>query len=513
MKIEDIEEKLVEFGIENVSKALPTPKTNWHTFNYIHCKKHFFLPLYQENNKTYVATSNPLDLDLEKSLMHAFQTTIEFQYLEHQMLFKLIEKVFKKNQEESYNELKQNLTLNNDSPSSSNCYDLLSLEKEEHPTIKLINYIIQQAVEQRASDIHFEPIESILNVRYRIDGVLQNKHQVPQEFKAKVISRLKVMAKLDIAETRRPQDGRLKLKLGNHEIDFRMSSLKVACGERIVLRILDKKNINFGLKELSIDPKTLNQFKALIYQSSGIILVTGPTGSGKTTTLYSTLTEIYRDSLNIMTIEDPIEYNLPKIAQMGVEPKINLTFSKGLKHILRQDPDVIMIGEIRDLETAKIAVQAALTGHLVLSTLHTNDAPSAVTRLVDMQIEPYLINSSLIGVLAQRLLRKLCPSCKSPYMPDQKEMKILNLIDPKQIFKACGCSKCFNTGYRDRQGIYELMTLNESLKSTLAKTSDGYQIKQKAIECGMQTLSDQAIKLVICGITSIEEMIRVTLKS
>ena len=306
-------------------------------------------------------------------------------------------------------------------------YDLLDDTHHQAPIIKLLNLILTEAIQQGASDIHFEPFEDRLRVRYRIDGVLQNRHSPAQEFQAQLMTRIKVMAKLDIAEHRLPQDGRIKLKMGRREIDFRVSTVPVAGGERIVLRILDKGNVILGLDKIGMLPTVFDEFKRLIAMPEGIILVTGPTGSGKTTTLYSAICEMYNEATNIMTIEDPVEYNLNGIAQIGVQPKIRLTFATGLRHILRQDPDIIMIGEIRDAETAEISIQASLTGHLVLSTLHTNDAPSAITRLVDMDVEPYLLSSTLIGILAQRLVRRICPGCETPYHPTDRELQSIGL--------------------------------------------------------------------------------------
>jgi general secretion pathway protein E len=319
------------------------------------------------------------------------------------------------------------------------------------------------------------------------------------------------MAKLDIAEHRLPQDGRIKLKMGRREIDFRVSTVPVSSGERIVLRILDKGNVILGLDTMGMIPSVLDQFKKLINFPEGIVLVTGPTGSGKTTTLYSAICEMYNDEINIMTIEDPVEYNLKGIAQIGVHPKINLDFAKGLRHILRQDPDVIMIGEIRDLETSEIAIQAALTGHLVMSTLHTNDAPSAITRLCDMGIEPYLLSSCVVGIIAQRLVRRLCPECKTVYDPTLDELHSLAL-EPSQetLYQGMGCSLCYNTGYKGQHGIYELMMINPAIQKQIVKSADSIQMRQIATESGMISLREHGAHLVRKGITTISEVLRVT---
>lgn len=388
-------------------------------------------------------------------------------------------------------------------------YDLLSQNQTGAPVVRMLNAILQEAIQQGASDIHFEPLESSFSIRYRIDGVLQKRHAPPKDFQSQIITRIKVMARMDIAEQRLPQDGRIKLHLGGRQIDFRVSTIPIVYGERIVLRILDKSNVVLGLDKIGMRKKTLDKFKHLIGVSEGIVLVTGPTGSGKTTTLYSALSEINNSQINIMTVEDPVEYKLPGMAQIGVNPKINLTFAAGLRHILRQDPDVIMIGEIRDRETAEIAIQAALTGHLVLSTLHTNDAPSALTRLVDMGIEPYLLSSSVVGILAQRLVRKICTSCKTFYVPTEQESSHLQ-IPVEELYRGSGCEKCFQTGYKGRHGIYELMPMSGRVKRRLIESADSSLLQKVAINEGLETLRTDGGYLVKEGVTTLEELLRVT---
>jgi general secretion pathway protein E len=388
-------------------------------------------------------------------------------------------------------------------------YDLLDSQADS-PVIRILNVILLEAIQQGASDIHFEPLEQGMGVRYRIDGVLQVRHAPPREYQHQLITRMKVMSRLDIAEHRLPQDGRIKLKIGGRQIDFRVSTVPVVFGERIVLRILDKGNVLVGLNKLGMRAPILEGFKRMINLSEGIVLVTGPTGSGKTTTLYSALSEINSSETNIMTIEDPVEYKLQGMAQIGVNPKINLDFARGLRHILRQDPDVIMIGEIRDKETAEIAIQASLTGHLVLSTLHTNDAPSALTRLVDMGIEPYLLSSSVVGVLAQRLVRTICPLCRVSYTPTEREMVELKLTTPQNLHKGQGCIHCYGTGYKGRHGIYELMTVSSAIKRQIVKSADSLELQQVAHEQGMTTLRQDGGLLVSEGVTSSAEVLRVT---
>jgi general secretion pathway protein E len=392
-------------------------------------------------------------------------------------------------------------------------YDLLD-QRSDSRVIRLVNMVLAEALQQGASDIHFEPIEMGIVIRYRIDGVLQVRHTPSRDIQNELLTRIKVIAKLDIAEHRLPQDGRIKLRMAGREIDFRVSTVPVVYGERIVLRILDRSQVVLGLDQLGMRSEMLSDIRKMLKASQGIILVTGPTGSGKTTTLYSALSELGSEQVNIMTIEDPVEYKLPKMAQIGVNGKIQLTFATGLRHILRQDPDVIMIGEIRDQETAEIAIQASLTGHLVLSTLHTNDAPSALTRMVDMGVEPYLLSSSLIGVLAQRLVRKICTHCVQSYKPSQEELLDLQL-DPGlegvvDFYKGSGCAHCFSSGYKGRHGIYELMKMSSKMKAQLTKSPDATELYNQAKADGMKSLRLEGAELVLKGITTSSEVIRVT---
>ncbi|MCH9608557.1 MAG: Type II secretion system protein E [Chlamydiales bacterium] len=391
-------------------------------------------------------------------------------------------------------------------------YDLLET-KEEAPIIQMLNLILTEAISQGASDIHFEPFENDLKVRYRIDGVLQPRHFPALEYQTQLLTRIKVLAKLDIAEHRLPQDGRIKLHMGGQEIDFRVSTAPVSHGERIVMRILDKRNVILGLDKLGMLPSMLDQFRKLIKLPEGIVLVTGPTGSGKTTTLHSALWEIYSEETNIMTIEDPVEYKLQGIAQIAVRPKIGLTFASGLRHILRQDPDIVMVGEIRDGETAEIAIQAALTGHLVMSTLHTNDAPSALPRLIDMGVEPYLLSSTIVGVLAQRLVRQICPHCRDHYTPSDEQLQSVGLnrseLNGNVLYQGRGCKECYNSGYKGRHGIYELMPVTSNLQSIIAQKADSHSIGKKAREEGYISLLEHGRHLLKAGITTIAEVLRV----
>ncbi len=394
--------------------------------------------------------------------------------------------------------------------------DLLEVDHDA-PIIKLVNLMLLQAVKDRASDIHIEPFERNLNVRYRIDGVLYNILTPPKRYQSAIVSRVKVMANLDIAEKRLPQDGRIKIKMTDRDVDIRVSVIPTTFGERIVLRLLDKTGIFLDMKDIGFSKKDLERYEKLIHHSNGIILVTGPTGSGKTTTLYATISTINSSEKNIITVEDPVEYQLDGIGQIQINPKIELTFANGLRSILRQDPDVIMVGEIRDVETAEIAIHASLTGHLVFSTLHTNDAAGAVTRLLDMGIEPFLVASSVLAIMAQRLIRVICPECKEPYMPDEKALKEIGLTMEDMhrvtdtLYIGKGCSKCLNTGYKGRTGIYELLMVSDNVRKLIMSNADSNRIKKDAIKKSeMVTLVGDGARKVLQGITTIEEILRVT---
>jgi general secretion pathway protein E len=391
--------------------------------------------------------------------------------------------------------------------------DLLD-DISDAPIIKLVNYIISQSVKARASDIHMESYQDSFKVRYRVDGILYDLLSPPKGIQPALISRIKVMAKMNIAEKRLPQDGRLDVKIGNQDIDVRVSTIPTSFGERVVLRLLDKSGSLISLSDLGLASDKLDLLENLVKSPNGIILVTGPTGSGKTTTLYAILSSINIPDINIITIEDPIEYQIKGISQIQVNPKINLTFANGLRSIVRQDPDVILVGEIRDMETAEIAIQSALTGHLVFSTLHTNDSASAITRLVDIGVEPFLISSSVLAVVAQRLIRVLCRDCKQPYTPDNSTLESIG-ITPDQfqettIYRTDGCENCFHTGYKGRTGIFEIMLLDSSLKRLILTTYDSSQIKDAALNQNMVTLRQDGIQKVLDGISTIEEVIRVT---
>lgn len=380
----------------------------------------------------------------------------------------------------------------------------------EVPVVKLANMLITDAVKDRASDIHIEPEEEFLRIRYRIDGILHEITKFPRSLHSPLVSRIKVLSKLDIAERRKPQDGRFIMKMQNMDLDVRVSIFPTTHGENVVLRLLNKETAFLRLTELGMSQNVFKRYDALIRQPHGIILVTGPTGSGKTTTLYASLSTINSIERNIITIEDPIEYELPLIRQTQVNPKIGITFSSGLRSILRQDPDIIMVGEIRDKETADIAIQAALTGHLVFSTLHTNDAPSAVTRLIEMGVEPFLISSTVIGVLAQRLVRVICDKCKEEYRPSGDILKNLGIETEGSFFHGKGCKNCKGTGFWGRTGLFELFIPDTRIKNAVAEKVSSEELHRLAVENGMVVLYQDGLKKVRDGVTTIEEVLRVT---
>ena len=387
--------------------------------------------------------------------------------------------------------------------------DLLAVE-DSAPVIRLINALLAEALRKGASDVHLEMFEARATVRFRIDGQLCDVIEPKRGLHSAIVSRIKVMAGLDIAEKRLPQDGRIALRIAGRPVDVRVSTLPTGHGERVVLRLLDKSAGRLELQKLGMSAPTLARLQHLLHQPHGILLVTGPTGSGKTTTLYAALSCMDSTQVNIMTVEDPIEYDLDGVGQTQINSRIDMSFGRALRAILRQDPDVIMIGEIRDRETAQIAVQASLTGHLVLATLHTNDAPSAITRLVDMGIEPFLLASSTIGVLAQRLARTLCSSCRAAYPADASELELLGLERSATLYRAVGCPECNQTGYRGRMGLFELLTVDEALRTLVHQGGNEQQLRAQAVKGGMTLLREDGIAHVLTGTTTLEEVVRVT---
>ena len=478
-------------------------------------KKHLIFPFQSEHGTLQMAVNDPLDLEVLDDLRILYDVDeIKPVLVPAREIVSAINRTYGQ-----ANDTAEQIIQDMDQGEESHHLfteleeggDLLD-ETSEAPIIKLVNHVFAQAVKSQASDIHIEPYQQHLQVRFRLDGVLHNVLSPPRRLHAAIASRIKVMARLDIAEKRLPQDGRMEVKIGERLVDVRVSCLPTAFGERVVLRLLEKSGKLLSLGEIGLTSAALAEMKKLLQLSHGIILVTGPTGSGKTTTLYAALSHINSPDKNILTIEDPIEYQLDGIGQMQVNPKINLTFASGLRSMVRQDPDVILVGEIRDRETADIAIHAALTGHLVFSTLHTNDAASAVTRLIDMEIEPFLVSSAVQAIIAQRLVRVLCPQCKEPYEPEQAQWMELGLekegLGP--IFRTKGCEKCLETGYRGRTGIYEFLRMTESIKGLVLQTSDANQISRAARKEGMVSLRKDGIQKVIEGKTTISEVLRVT---
>ena len=384
----------------------------------------------------------------------------------------------------------------------------------EAPIVKFVNLVLQQAVQDRASDIHFEPFEDEFKIRYRVDGALYEMAPPPKDLALPVISRIKVMSNLDISEKRLPQDGRISVPIGGKQIDLRVSTLPTQFGESVVLRVLDRSAVNLDLLTLGFPKPILDYVTEAVEQPNGIFVVTGPTGCGKTTTLYSCLRRVNTIDIKVLTVEDPVEFDIEGIMQVGVNEAAGMTFGKALRAFLRQDPDVIMLGEMRDLETSQIAIQASLTGHLVLSTLHTNDAPGAVTRLVDMGVEPFLISSTLLGVLAQRLVRTVCRKCRTPFEPTESQLSQLNLsphdIGDKAFYYGRGCSNCNDTGYKGRKGIFELLVVTEPIRNLINERAPTVVIRQKSVELGMVTLREDGLRGIFDGDTTIEEVVKYT---
>ncbi len=396
-------------------------------------------------------------------------------------------------------------------------YTDVNIRYTDKHIINAVNLLFNYAFEQRASDIHIEPKRTYSQIRLRIDGILHNIHRMPRSVNAAITSRIKMLSRMDIAEKRKPQDGRIKTKFQGRDIELRVSTMPVAFDEKVVIRVLDRAVLVQKIEDLGFTPQEAEKYLSFISKSNGIILITGPTGSGKTTTLYSTLDKLATEEINVMTIEEPIEMVHERLNQIAVQPNVGLTFGSALRNIVRQDPDVIMVGEIRDYETVENAIHAALTGHLVFSTLHTNDAPSAIARLVDMDAQPFLVESVLIAVLAQRLVRKICNNCRRPYTPSPQELVALNLSDEEfrelNLFKGVGCTKCRGTGYYGRIAIFEVMPISEAIRNLIHNNAGAQDIKKQALKEGMQTLRESAIAKMKAGITTLEEVIRVTGRS
>jgi general secretion pathway protein E len=474
-------------------------------------KKFRLIPFQRKNGKVVIIMSPPLDLYALDEVQSLFGCEIEPVLALNHIVLDTINRVYERGKEMTEG-------IEDDSTGISE-YDLqepkdLLEAEDEAPIIKFVNSLLFQAVKEKASDIHLECFEKELSVRFRKDGILHEITSVPKKLQASIISRVKIMAELDIAEKRKPQDGRIRVKVAGRDVDVRISTVPTTWGESVVMRILDRSSVLLTLEDLGLAGKKLHIFEGLILRPHGIILVTGPTGSGKTTSLYAGLERINSPDKKIITVEDPVEYQIQGINQIQVNPKVNLTFANGLRSILRQDPDVILVGEIRDRETADIAIHASLTGHLVFSTLHTNDSASAITRLIDMEIEPFLVASSLMAVIAQRLLRFLCNHCKEPYEPHDDELLKIGIrrsqLHDGVLYRAKGCDKCFSMGYSGRTGIFEMLMINDDIRNLTLSQVDSTKIKRKAMEHGMTTLRMDGAEKVARGLTSVDEVMRVT---
>ncbi|MDE3269204.1 MAG: type II secretion system ATPase GspE [Pseudomonadota bacterium] len=480
------------------------------------CRDNQLLPVAKDSRDVSIAVSDPLNLAPIDDLRLILSTNINLIVCSPTVILNSINRVYERSNDASQKVIDE-LSDPEDGEVTSleETRDLLESSDDEKPIIRLVNGLLARAVKERASDIHIEPYENDIVVRFRVDGSLQDKMQLPKRHAGSLASRIKIIGKLNIAEKRVPQDGRISIRVAGKDIDVRLSVLPTAFGERIVMRLLDKSSGAKSLAQMNISPDIFPTWLSLIEKKHGIVLVTGPTGSGKTTLLYASMVHINTSDINILTIEDPIEYQLAGVGQMEVKEKIGLTFSEGLRSILRQDPDVIMIGEIRDSTTANIAIQSSLTGHLVFSTLHTNDSASTVTRLMDFDIQPFQVTSALLGVMATRLVRRLCQTCRQGYIPTKQELatlgRLASKLDGRKLYRpGSGCEQCFQQCYRDRLGIHELLVIDDKMRQTIIAHQDAKIIKKTALESGMLTLRESALMKAIDGLTSIEEALQKT---
>ncbi len=486
---------------EEVTKILKAPQAH----------KYAVVPVADEAGKVTLVSKDPFNSATVNELTFILKRDIELAVADPSMVDAAIVRVYGEPSATSmedllgeFDQLGTEATSEEDAAKAAN----------QAPIIRFVDLVLQEAVKAKASDIHFEPFEDQFRIRYRIDGSLYEMAPPPKNLAPAVTARVKVLSSLNIAERRVPQDGRIKTTIGGRAIDLRVSTLPTQFGESLVLRILDKTVVNLSLDALSMQEDIKEGIRTMVNRPNGIFIVTGPTGSGKTTTLYSALREVNTEDVKILTAEDPVEYEVEGIMQVPINHQVGLTFAAALRSFLRQDPDTIMVGEIRDIETAQIAVQASLTGHVVLSTLHTNDAPGAVTRLIDMGLEPFLISASLEGVLAQRLLRKICKSCRTAYEPDKEVVNMLDVdaleIANKKFYFGKGCPECNRSGYRGRQGLFELMTISDSIRTLITQRAPTLVLKQKAIEVGMRPLRDDGLRCIFDGLTTIEEVLKYT---
>lgn len=499
-------EKQLEIPYTDLSKIYIDPEVP-RLINENLARRHILIPINKEKNKLIVAMADPLNIFARDDVNIATGMDIEPVISNRKEILNAIDRYYgNQRAEKAIEEFKRQYDL-------KSINELLDENKDETnnaPVVRLINTLISQAVKLRASDIHIEPAEYKIRIRFRIDGELQEVMTPEKSAYSAILTRIKIMGKMDIAEKRLPQDGRVELAVDGKDIDMRLSTIPTVFGEKIVIRLLDRSNFLSSKSELGFNQHNLQLLDKLIRYPNGIILVTGPTGSGKSTTLYAVLKELNSPNRNIITIEDPVEYRLDGINQVQVNNKAGMSFASGLRSILRQDPDIIMIGEIRDSETAEIAVRASITGHLVLSTMHTNDAPSTVTRLVDMGIEPYLVSASVVGVVAQRLVRRVCPACKEKYSATEFEKQMLGLASDVVLYKGAGCSACSGTGYRGRTAIHEVMTVTRDIRSLIENRASIDDVRTASTANGTISLRESCKQLVLEGVTTAEEMIRVT---
>ena len=473
------------------------------------------IPVKVERDTVTVAVSDPLNMKLVEDLRFVTGLTIKMVVAKDEDIKKSMDRYYGE-EDESLGDVidEAEKTSGKVVVKGEGDIDKLKEIASQAPVVKLLNMVLLRAIREKASDIHFEPFEKDYTIRYRIDGLCYDAAHPPKDLNLAISSRIKVMANLDVAEARLPQDGRIMIDIGGRSVDLRVSTLPTLYGESIVMRVLDKSIVSLSLDQLGMSEDVKSKLRKIIERPNGIILTTGPTGSGKTTTLYSCLREINKIEYKVITVEDPVEYDIEGIIQVAINQKIDLSFAKTLRHILRQDPDIIMVGEIRDSETAQIAIQAALTGHLVFSTLHTNDASGAVTRLMDMGIEPFLISSTVRAVMAQRLVRVICQNCKKAYKAEQQELLELGMIGkkdaPSQFYKGEGCSECNGSGYRGRTGLYELLIMNDRIREMVVKRDSSSAIRNAAVEGGMRLLREDGIRKILEGVTTIEEALRET---
>lgn len=513
-----LEARSTQSGLELLKELPPKPDPFFIARVPIQYLKKFKMIPVATPEQSFIALAEPANFQQVDDLERVLQWEGIKTYLAPQEeIFKAINSAYDRTSQDHANQVMQDMDVEDPDAIISEIEETADLldDTSDAPVIKLVNLMLSQAVRDNASDIHIEPYQDQIKIRKRVDGILYDMYTPPKHVQSKLVSRIKIMAKLDIAEKRLPQDGRIEIRIADRNVDIRVSTLPTSFGERVVMRLLDKSNVLLSLSDLGMSERDLVTFRKLIKAPYGIILVTGPTGSGKTTTLYAALSILNNPDINIITIEDPVEYQIKGISQVQVNPKIDLTFANGLRTIVRQDPDIILVGEIRDLETAEISIQSALTGHLVFSTLHTNDSASAITRLIDMGVESFLVSSSVNAILAQRLIRKICNHCKEPFTPGREYLAQVGLtpedLGDRPLYRSTGCSECLNTGYQGRVGIFELMVMTEELKSFILTTSDSNQIRRQALSSGeMLTLRQDGLQKVLAGLTTLEEVYRVT---